>query len=270
MASWRNYFLDIYLIVRAIIQGYYHLYFEIRSSIRPLEDPLTRKNEYAVITGGNRGIGWETAKILAESGMKVIIGCRDGPSREQLFKSIQEAKLPSGSIEWINLDMSSMDSVRSFAQAILDKDVPISLLINNAGKGSSPYSETADGFESLFATNYLGHFLLAHLLMPRLLAAGKPGQSARIVNVSSKAQALGWFNINDLQSKSFYNPMYAYSRSKLALIMFTKILDEHLSRNNKSVKPYAVHPGIIYTSIWDSYWLTHYVYRATGFLFKAS
>lgn len=75
------------------------------------------------------------------------------------------------------------------------------LPLPSAGKGSSPYSETADGFESLFAINYLGHFLLTHLLMPRLLAAGKNGQSARIVNVSSKAQTLGWFNINDLQSK---------------------------------------------------------------------
>jgi len=164
-------------------------------------DSVNREGGYAVITGGNRGIGWYTVKGLVNSGMKVIVGCRDGASKNLLFDNIEAAGLPSTSIEWINLDMSSMDSVRSFGQTILDKNVPISLLINNAGIMFTEYKVTKEGFESQFAVNYLGHFLLTHLLMPQLKAAGKENVAARVISLSSTAHAFRYFNFDDLQGK---------------------------------------------------------------------
>ncbi|EFX86945.1 hypothetical protein DAPPUDRAFT_312400 [Daphnia pulex] len=245
------------------------LFSEAFSSIRPLQNPLKREKEYAVITGGNRGIGWFTVKGLVESGMKVIVGCRDGPSKDLLYKSVEQAGFPTGSVEWINLDMSSMDSVRAFGQAILDKNVPISLLINNAGIMFTPYVLTKDGFESQFAVNYLGHFLLTHLLMPRLLTAGTKDQPARIINLSSTAHAFGWFEINDLQAKNHYNKIGAYSQSKSAQIMFTKVLDEQLSTENKPVKVYAVHPGFIRSNLYSQTWYAKFVSLTMGFMFKS-
>ncbi len=116
-------------------------------------DPVNRRGEYAVITGGNRGIGFYTLLGLVSAGMKVIAGticqiwetkwafhsinsvfwagCRDGRSKKQLFDKLMEAGISSESVEWISLDMASVDSVRNFAETILQKNVPISLLINN-------------------------------------------------------------------------------------------------------------------------------------------
>ncbi|XP_032781983.2 retinol dehydrogenase 11 [Daphnia magna] len=268
MGCCSNIFVDIFMFVKMLILSTKFLLSEAFSSIRPLEDPLKREKEYAVITGGNRGIGWYTVKGLVESGMKVIVGCRDGPSKDLLLKSVEKAGFPTGSVEWINLDVSSMDSVRSFGQAILDKNVPISLLINNAGIMFTPFMLTKDGFESQFAVNYLGHFLLTHLLMPHLLAAGTKDQPARIINLSSTAHAFGWFEINDLQAKSHYNKIGAYSQSKSAQIMFTKILDEQLSSENKPVKVYAVHPGFIRSNLYTQTWYTKFVSLTMGFMFK--
>ncbi|EFX86946.1 hypothetical protein DAPPUDRAFT_312401 [Daphnia pulex] len=250
-----------------LILGSCSLISEMCCFVQPIKSPINREKEYVVVTGGNRGIGWSTVKALAESGMKVIVGCRDGPSRDLLYQSVKQAELPTESVEWINLDMSSMESVGAFGQAILDKNVPISLLINNAGTMAS-YTLTKDGFESAFAINYLGHFLLTHLLMPRLIAAGTNDKAARIVNVSSSGQALGFFQINDLQGESYYNKFAAYCQSKAAQIMFTKVLHELLTSKNKPVKVYAVHPGVIKTNVWSKYWFTHFTSIFSGFVGK--
>jgi len=164
--------------------------------------------------------------------------------------------------------MSSMDSVLSFAKAILDKNVPISLLINNAGIMFAPYKETKDGFESQFAVNYLGHFLLTHLLLPQLRASGTENQAARIINLSSSAHAFRWFNLNDLQGKSYYNEIGAYAQSKASQIMFTTILDEKLVTENIPVKCYAMHPGFIKSNLYTQNWYSKLTTLATGFLFK--
>lgn len=154
----------------------------------------------------------------------------------------------------------------------------------------TPYTLTKDGFESQFAVNYLGHFLLTHLLMPRLIAAGKKDQPARVINLSSTAHAFGWFDINDLQAKykrdgflmereilivlffsqfrTFYSKTGAYSQSKAAQIMFTKVLDERLSAENKPVKVYAIHPGFIRSNLYTQTWYAKFVTLTMGFMFK--
>ncbi|XP_046647110.1 retinol dehydrogenase 12-like isoform X2 [Daphnia pulicaria] len=243
------------------------MYLETCSTVLPLKDPLKREEEYAVITGGNQGIGWFTIKALVKSGMKVIVGCRDGPCKDQLYESIKNAGLPTGSVEWINLDLSSMDCVRAFGKAVLDKNIPISLLINNAGT-MSPYALTKDGFETQFAVNYLGHFLLTHLLLPRLIEAGTENKAARIVCLSSIGHAFGWFEIYDLQAKSYFNKLCAYSQSKSAIIMFTKVLHERLSLKNYPVKIYAIHPGIIRSALWTQHWFANIGYLTTKLIAK--
>ena len=113
-------------------------------------------------------------------------------------------KQPSfeGSFEAFELDLSSLDSVRNFGQQILAKNMPINVLINNAGIMFGPRRESKDGFELQLATNHLGHFLLTHLLLPKLREAGTKELSARVVNVSSCAHYAGnWTDWNDLQSK---------------------------------------------------------------------
>lgn len=241
---------------------------EALNTIQPIKNPVNRQGEYAVITGGNRGIGWHTVKKLVDSGMKVIVGCRPGNSKDILFKNMEANGIPTESVEWIGLDMSSLESIKSFAQAVLDKNVPVSLLINNAGIMFTPYTFTKDGFESQFAVNYLGHFLLTHLLMPRLVAAGKADKAARIINVSSSAHSFGCFDINDLQGKAHYNEIAAYSQSKACQIMFTKVLDEKLIAANKPVRCYALHPGFINSGLYGLTWYAKLVTLTMGFMFK--
>jgi len=267
MGCLQNKLMDLVLFIKMLLFGSVAMFHEAVDTIKPLKDTVNREGEYAVVTGGNRGIGWHTVKGLVHAGMKVIVGCRDGPSKKILLDHIEAAGLPSNSIEWINLDMSSMDSVTSFAKTILNKNVPISLLINNAGIMFTPYKVTEDGFESQFAVNYLGHFLLSHLLMPQLKAAGTENQAARIINLSSSAHAFGWLCFEDLQGKSYYNEIGAYSQSKTAQIMFTTTLDENLVVENAPVKCYAMHPGLIKSDLYIQTWYARLI--GNGFLFKS-
>ena len=126
----------------------------------------------------------------------------------ELTEKLNQENIQEGSFEALELDLMSMDSVKSFAKQILDKNLKIDVLINNAGIMFGSRKETQDGFESQLATNYLGHFLLTHLLLPKLKEAGKSGESARIINVSSAAHHGGcWLDWNDFQSKYVLHSM---------------------------------------------------------------
>jgi len=116
-----------------------------------------------------------------------------------------------------------------------------------------PYKETRDGFESQMAINYLGHFLLTHLLMPQLVAGSKEndGKNTRIVNVSSCVHRISEINYNDFHCKKYYYPGDAYARSKLAQVFFTKYLDNFLKEKGLNVQVHAVHPGIVNTDLFE-------------------
>lgn len=107
----------------------------------------------------------------------------------------------SATVDYQFLDTGNLKSVRQFANAVSSKYAKIDILINNAGVMATPYHLTEDGFESQFAINYLGHFLLTHLLLPQLKAAGKQDLNARIVNVSSCAHRVGTINFDDINGK---------------------------------------------------------------------
>ena len=145
---------------------------------------------------------------------------------------------------FVQLDLSSLDSVRDFAAKILEEVPQIDILINNAGVMMIPERRlTKDGFEMQFGTNHLGHFLLTNLLLDRI----KEAPSARIVNVSSIAYRSGVINIDDLNSERSYAPIAVYCKSKLANILFTRGLAKRLQGTNVTAN--ALHPGGIRTGL---------------------
>ncbi|XP_055951030.1 retinol dehydrogenase 11-like isoform X1 [Argiope bruennichi] len=195
-----------------------------------------------VITGGNTGIGKETALDLASRGAKVIIACRDVQKGYETVNDISE-KVQKPDVVVKRLDLASFASIKSFAQDVLENEPYIHILINNAGVAACPKSLTEDGYEMQFGVNHLGHFLLTHLLLDRI----KASVPARIINVSSIAHIYGHIDFNDINLNSNYRPIQAYCRSKLANILFTRELAKRLK--GSGVTTYCLHPGAIHTGL---------------------
>lgn len=218
---------------------------------RHLPTDLPKKDgQTLVITGGGRGIGYEAVKKLLSMGFHVILGVR----KPQVVLEKMAKEEIQGSYEAFDLDLNSLESVRQFSQQILAKNVPIHVLINNAGIMFGPRKESADGFELQLATNHLGHFLLIHLLMPKLREAGTKELPARVINVSSCAHFAGsWGNWNDFHSTCFYNPHGAYGFSKAAQIMSSIYLNEKCTTMDPEchVMFNSVHPGVVNTDLYE-------------------
>lgn len=196
-----------------------------------------------IITGGNSGIGYETARELARRDARVIIACRN-PDRAEAAVTRLICETGNANICWKALDTSSLTSVRAFARDVLSFERNLHVLINNAGIAGTPTRcATADGVELIFATNYLGHFLLTNLLLP-LLTKSSP---SRVINLSSTAHFFGKMNFDDLQMERHFKSGQAYSNSKLAMILFTVELARRLSGTAVTVN--AVHPGVVDTSL---------------------
>ena len=202
------------------------------------------KGKTVVITGGNTGIGKETAVDLATRGAKVIIGCRN---LEKGQAAVQEIQTRSGNEKVFveKLDLSSLASVRQFADGILKNEPRLDILINNAGVMGCPYQMTEDGLEMQFGVNHIGHFLLTLLLLDLMKKSGP----SRIINVSSLAHRFGTgvINFDDINAEKDYDPFAAYQQSKLANILFTRELSVHLEDTNVTVN--ALHPGLVNTDI---------------------
>ena len=198
-----------------------------------------------VITGGNSGIGKETAVALARDGARVIIAARD-PVRAAAAVDDIIARSGSTSVERVGLDLASIASIRDCAAVLATKTDRLSVLINNAGVILRRRQTTSDGFEMTFGVNHLGHFLLTELLHG-LLEQGAP---SRIVVVASDAykgarRGLDFADLNLEHSR--YGPFKAYCRSKLANILFTRELARRL--DGSGVTANAVHPGIVATRL---------------------
>ena len=196
-----------------------------------------------IITGANTGIGLETAVDLAKRNARVILACR---SVERGETAAVEVRKRSGNdnVVFVQLDLASLDSVRKFAAKILEEELHINILINNAGVMAIPKRTlTQDGFEMQFGTNHLGHFLLTNLLLDRI----KEAPSARIVNVSSKGSERGRLNMDDLNSEKSYSQWSAYEASKLANVLFTRSLAKRLQGTRVTAN--VLHPGVIVTEL---------------------
>ena len=198
----------------------------------------------AVITGGNSGIGFEAARVLAERGARLFIGCRDQGKAHDAVLRIR-ATAPGAEVRMVPMDLASLRSVRAAAAQIRSGCEGIDLLINNAGVMMPPYGVTADGFELQLGINHLGHFALTGLLLDRL--AGLPG--ARVVTVSSNSHQAGRINFDDLQSRRDYKRIAGYGQSKLANLMFTYELQRRLAAAGSPAIAAAAHPGLTRTGL---------------------
>lgn len=191
----------------------------------------------AVITGANTGLGYETATALAAKGAHVVLAVRNIEKGKAAADLITRAN-PGASVVVQQLDLTSLDSIRSAADELKSRYDSIDLLINNAGVMTPPKSTTKDGFELQFGTNHLGHFALTNLLLDRVLAA--PG--SRVVTVSSQGHRfVRGIRFDDLQWERDYGRLRAYGQSKLANLMFTYELQRRLQGTNTIAV--AAHPG---------------------------
>lgn len=198
-----------------------------------------------IVTGGNSGIGYYTIQALIQLGATVVMASRSQPRAQAAIDQL--TTLPSaGKVVFIPLDLMSQASVHSFVTAFTEKFSRLDLLINNAGIMFGKYQLTEDGFEAQMATNHFGHFALTGLLMPLLLKC-----DGRIVNVSSIAHRRGEIDFENLhyQQPKTYSPWGAYSRSKLANLLFTYELDRQLKAIQSTVKVVAAHPGVSKTKL---------------------
>jgi NAD(P)-dependent dehydrogenase (short-subunit alcohol dehydrogenase family) len=198
-----------------------------------------------VITGGNAGIGRETAVGLARLGNRVVFTSRDATRGAEALADVRR-RSGSDDIDVMPLDLASSASIRSFAADLLATYDRLDVLVNNAGLLTSPRSETADGFETTFGVNHLGHFLLTSLLLERLTArtGASGGTPGRVVVVASDAHKMTrGLNFDDLQSRRHYRGVTAYARSKLANIYFARALGRRLDPTVCTV--HAVHPGYV-------------------------
>ncbi len=202
------------------------------------------RGKTVLITGADGGIGRHTVQGIALQGAHVIMACIDarkaGPVRDEISWQTRNEH-----IDVMQLDLASQDDIRRFAAEFTTGHEILDVLINNAGVFSLQRLETEDGLERTIGVNYFGHYLLTHLLLPLLRKAGR----ARIINVASNAYKQASLDQDDLQTRSGYTGMKAYSLSKLAVILFTQELAERLRATGITAN--AVHPGHAATGIWN-------------------
>jgi NAD(P)-dependent dehydrogenase (short-subunit alcohol dehydrogenase family) len=205
-------------------------------------DVPDQSDRVVIVTGADTGIGYHTAAVLAYRGAHVVLAVRNLEKGNAALARIVAAR-PGADVTLQALDLSSLDSVRSAADALRTAYPRVDLLINNAGVMWTPKQVTADGFEIQFGTNHLGHFALTGLLLDRLLGV----RDSRVVTVSSLGHRLrAAIHFDDLQWERSYNRVAAYGQSKLANLLFTYELQRRLAARPDSepaTAAVAAHPG---------------------------
>ncbi|KAJ8003615.1 hypothetical protein DPEC_G00150180 [Dallia pectoralis] len=217
-----------------------------------LNPVLPKQNgRVAIVTGGARGMGYETVRHLASLGMHVLIA---GNSEEEGLQAVKKIRQDGseGKVEFAFLDLCSLKSIRQFVQRFDARGLPLHILVNNAGIMLVPEGATENGFELHFGLNYLGHFLLTNLLLDKLKGSGREGSCSRVVTMSSATHYVGRLSMDDLQGRLCYSAHGAYSQSKLALVLFTYHLQERLTAGGFPVTSNAVDPGMVDTDLYNN------------------
>jgi NAD(P)-dependent dehydrogenase (short-subunit alcohol dehydrogenase family) len=200
-----------------------------------------------IVTGANSGLGFETARQLALHGGRMILTTRDEVKGLDAVGRLK-ASQPDADVEFRVLDLADLESVRTFAAAIVSDGMAVDVLINNAGVMFPPRRLTPQGFESQFATNHLGHFALTGLLFDTI----RRGRDARVVTVTSNAHKGGWIHFDDLNGEKSYSPRAFYQQSKFANVLFGLELDRRLRAAKLPVKSVLAHPGYSNTNLQSS------------------
>lgn len=201
------------------------------------------KGKTVVVTGGNSGIGFETAAALASMGARVLVTARNADKGRGAVSAITQRLGGEAQVQLVVFDLADLASVRQGAAEILEQAPRLDVLVNNAGLVLTERTETVDGYEATLATNHLGPFLLTNLLLERM----KGSAPSRIVNVASAAHntARRGIRFDDLQSEKRYRGMQVYGQSKLANILFTLELARRLT--GSAVTANSLHPGTVRT-----------------------
>ncbi|CAH1163562.1 unnamed protein product [Phaedon cochleariae] len=229
--SWWPYIISLIISIVSAIRIY------VGGTFCESSNRIEGKN--VIITGASSGIGLETAKELSKRGAHLILAVRNA---EKGAKAIEEIKAINSKANVLVklLDMSDFGNIRTFVDQIKDEYNKIDILINNAGTISDSHTITQDGNELTFVTNYLGPFLLTHLLLPLL---NKSDDNGRVINVSALAHYNGKLKLETINSANNFNNHTAFAESKLALTIFTK----HMARLFKDTKVTfnSVSPGLV-------------------------
>src|ERR1700722_19276627 len=196
-----------------------------------------------LVTGVSAGLGIETARSLAAHGADVVGAARDLKKAEAVTAQVRrDAETANGSFEVVALDLASLKSVRECADELLAKGQFFDVVIANAGVMATPFGHTADGFETQFGTNHLGHFVLVNRIAPLL------HKGSRLINLSSAGHRFSNVDLDDPNfERTSYEPFLAYGRSKTANILFAVAFDRR--HRERGVRAAAVHPGVIQTEL---------------------
>ncbi|XP_028052935.1 short-chain dehydrogenase TIC 32, chloroplastic-like [Camellia sinensis] len=206
----------------------------------------------AIVTGASSGIGTETARVLAMHGVHVVMAVRNTDAGRKVKDAILKEN-PNAKIDVMELDLSSMVSVRKFASEYKSTDLPLNLLINNAGVMAPPFMLTQDKIELQFGTNHIGHFLLTNLLLETMKNTARVShKEGRIVNVSSEGHRFAYsegVQFDKINDESSFNTIYAYGQSKLANILHANELARRLKEEGVEITANSLHPGAIATNL---------------------
>jgi NAD(P)-dependent dehydrogenase (short-subunit alcohol dehydrogenase family) len=201
------------------------------------------KGKRILVTGVSAGLGVETARSLAAHGAQVVGTARDLNKAKAATEQVRkDAAANGGSFELVELDLANLKSARACADRLLAKAEPLDVVIANAGVMATPFGHTADGFETQFGTNHLGHFVLVNRIASLIRDGG------RLINLSSSGHRYANVDLDDPNfERTSYEPFVAYGRSKTANILFAVAFDER--HRGHGVRAAAVHPGGIRTEL---------------------
>ena len=191
-----------------------------------------------IVTGANNGIGYETALALYEKGAEIILACRNLKSAEDAINKMKEDG-GTGKLRAMALDLSSLASVKAFADNFTAEYDRLDVLINNAGVAQPPLAKTTEGYELQFGTNFLGHFALTGYLYP--LLKKRPG--SRVISLSSTAYIPGSIDFDNLRTEKSYDAVREYCQSKLATTIFAVELQRKINALRDNVISLAAQPG---------------------------
>ena len=196
-----------------------------------------------LVTGVSAGLGVETARSLAAHGAQVVGAARDLDKAKAATAQVgRDAAANGRSFELVELDLANLKSVRACADALLKKGESFDVVIANAGVMATPFGHTADGFETQFGTNHLGHFVLVNRIASLIRDGG------RLINLSSSGHRFSNVDLDDPNfERTPYEPFVAYGRSKTANILFAVAFDKR--HRHRGVRAAAVHPGGIRTEL---------------------
>ncbi len=217
--------------------------FGARSTTDEVFSGVNLRGKRFLVTGVSAGLGVETARALVAHGAHVTGAARDLAKAESATAEVRKAAFTNdGSLELIELDLANLKSVRACADGLLAKGESFDVIIANAGVMATPFGHTADGFETQFGTNHLGHFVFVNKIASLIRDGG------RLINLASSGHRFANVNLEDPGfEKTLYDPFVAYGRSKTANILFSVAFDSR--HRGRSVRATAVHPGAIKTEL---------------------